>query len=76
MVKLIFATTAGDLEESFPVNERLGTIRRRVMNRLNLDPSKADDFAVAQDGNTFDQGKPWSNLASSMARCSPSNASR
>ena len=29
MVKLIFATTAGDLEESFPVNERLGTIRRR-----------------------------------------------
>jgi len=62
MVRLIFATTAGDLEESFPVNERLGIIKRTVMERLNLDPSKADDFAVAQDGNILDQGETLEQL--------------
>jgi DUF4097 and DUF4098 domain-containing protein YvlB len=62
MVRLIIATTAGDLEESFPVNEHLHTVKHSVMKRLNLDSSKADEFVVAHDGDILDQGETLDQL--------------
>ena len=62
MVRLIIATTAGDVEESFPVNEHLHTVKHAIMKRLNLDPSKADDFVLAHDGDILDQGETLEQL--------------
>ena len=61
-VRLVFATTAGDLEESFPVDEHLHAVKRAVMERLGLDPTKADDFVVVDDGNVLDQGETLEQL--------------
>ena len=60
--RLIFATTAGDLEESFPVNEHLHAVKCAVMERLGLDPAKVDEFVVADEGNILDQGETLEQL--------------
>ena len=61
-IHLIFSTTAGDLEEEFPANQPLHALKREVMERLKLDPSKAGDFVVTLDGNILDKSKPIGEL--------------
>lgn len=61
-ITLTFSTTAGDLEDQFPVNAPLGSVKRQVMARLKLDPSKADDFVVVLDGATLDEAKTIKDL--------------
>ncbi len=55
MIKLTFATTAGDLEDVFPANQPLHAIKSEVMGRLKLDPSQADQFVITLEGNTLDE---------------------
>lgn len=62
-IHLIFSTTAGDLEEDFPLNQSLHALKREVMARLKLDPSKADEFVVTLNGNTLDEGKTLRELS-------------
>jgi len=61
-IHVIFSTTAGDLEEDFPLNQPLHALKREVMGRLKLDPSKADEFVVTLNGNTLDEGKALKEL--------------
>jgi hypothetical protein len=61
-VSLVFATTAGDAEESFPIHMHLHAVKILVMKRLSLDPQKADDFVVARDGDVLDQGESLEQL--------------
>ncbi len=61
-VHITFSTTAGDLEEDFPVNQPLHAIKREVMGRLKLDPSQADQFVVTLNGNVLDEQKKLSEL--------------
>jgi len=61
-IHLTFSTTAGDLEEDFPVNQPLHALKREVMGRLKLDPSQADQFAVTLDGNLLDESKTLGDL--------------
>lgn len=59
---LTFSTTAGDLEEDFPVNQPLHALKREVMARLKLDPSQADQFVVTLNGNPLDETKNFADL--------------
>jgi len=61
-IKVTFSTTAGDLENEFPVNQPLHSLKREVMARLKLDPSKANDFVVVLDGNQLDEQKTLKEL--------------
>lgn len=59
---LIFSTTAGDLEDDFPVNQPLHALKREVMGRLQLDPRQADQFIVTLEGNPLDESKTLAEL--------------
>lgn len=59
---LTFSTTAGDLEDDFPVNQPMHAVKRSVMGRLKLDPAKADEFAVTLAGQILDESKPLGEL--------------
>lgn len=61
-IHLTFSTTAGDLEDDFPVNQPLHAVKREVMARLKLDPSKADEYVVALNGNVLDETKKLGEL--------------
>lgn len=61
-VHLIFSTTAGDLEDDFPVNQPLHALKREIMGRLRLDPSQADQFVVTLEGNPLDESKTLAEL--------------
>ncbi len=59
---LTFSTTAGDLEDDFPLNQPLKAVKREVMARLKLDVSKADEFVVVFQGNPLDEAKNLGEL--------------
>ncbi len=61
-IRVTFSTTAGDLEDDFPVNQPLHALKREVMARLKLDPSQADQFVVTLAGNPLDEGKSLGSL--------------
>ncbi len=61
-VHLVFSTTAGDLEDDFPVNQPLHALKTEVMGRLHLDPSQADQFIVTVEGNPLDESKTLGEL--------------
>jgi hypothetical protein len=61
-IHLTFSTTAGDLEDNYPLNQPLHALKREVMGRLKLDPSQADQFVVTLDGNPLDEGKTLADL--------------
>jgi hypothetical protein len=61
-IHITFSTTAGDLEDEFPLNRPLHALKREVMGRLRLDPSQADQFVVTLDGNTLDETKKLGEL--------------
>ena len=61
-VHLVFSTTAGDLEDDFPVNQPLHALKREVMGRLQLDPSQAEQFIITLEGNPLDETKTLAEL--------------
>jgi WXG100 protein secretion system (Wss), protein YukD len=61
-IRITFSTTAGDLEEDFPVNQPLMALKREVMARLKLDPSQAEQFVVVLNGNPLDEAKTLGEL--------------
>lgn len=61
-VRVTFSTTAGDLEDEFPVNQPLHAIKTSVMARLHLDPSKAGEFIVTFSGQPLDEQKSLGDL--------------
>ncbi|MHC4398741.1 MAG: hypothetical protein ACYTG0_03585 [Planctomycetota bacterium] len=61
-ITLIFATTAGDLEDEFAANRPLHAVKRTVMARLKLDPSQADQFVVTLDGTPLEEDKTLREL--------------
>lgn len=54
-IKLVFATTAGDLEDSFHADQRLRDVKRVVMARLKLDACQADQFVVTLIGDELNE---------------------
>lgn len=61
-VKLVFATTAGDYEDSFLVDQKLADVKRVVMTKLKLDACQADQFVVTLIGNVLDENKTLAEL--------------
>ena len=61
-IHLTFSSTAGDLEDDFPLNQPLHALKQEIMGRLKLDPSSADDFAVVLDGEELDGSKTLDEL--------------
>jgi len=61
-IDLTFSTTAGDLVDTFPLDQPLAALKREVMGRLRLDLSKADEFVVTLDGNPLDETKTLRQL--------------
>lgn len=61
-IKLTFATTAGDLEQEFPLNQPLHAVKQRVMAELKLDPSQAEKFCVTATGDVLDEDKRLGEL--------------
>lgn len=61
-IHITISTTAGDLEEDFPVNQPLHALKREAMARLKLDPSQADAFMITLDGTTLDESKTLAEL--------------
>ncbi len=61
-IRITWSTTAGDLEDEFPANQPLHSLKREVMARLKLDPSQADQFVVTHEGIVLDDGKSLGEL--------------
>lgn len=61
-VHLVFSTTAGDLEDDFPLNQPLQALKSEIMARLQLDPSQADQFIITLGGNPLDESKTLAEL--------------
>lgn len=61
-IRITFSTTAGDLEDEFPINQPLKALKREVMAKLKLDPSQADQFVVVLNGNVLDESKTLAEL--------------
>ena len=61
-IELTFSSTAGDLTDSFPLNQPLHSLKKEVMGRLKLDPSQADQFVVTFEGSPLDESKKLSEL--------------
>ena len=61
-IRLIISTTAGDLEDDFPVNQPLMALKKQVMARLKLDPSQADQFVLVLDGQALDESQSPADL--------------
>ncbi len=61
-IRIIWSTTAGDLEADFPVNQPLKALKREVMARLKLDPSQAEQFVVTREGNILDESRTLEQL--------------
>lgn len=61
-IHLIFSTTAGDLEDDFPLNQPLHAVKTSVMAKLELDVSQQDDFIVTLEGEPLDEAKKLGEL--------------
>ena len=66
-IKLIFATTSGDVEGEFPLDQPLKAVEKRVLAEAKLDPSQADDFVVTLNGRLLDESKKLLELG--LAEC-------
>ena len=61
-IHLTITTTAGDLEDDFPINKPLHAIKKSVMGRLKLDPSQADKYVITFEGDILDESKKLGDL--------------
>ena len=62
-MKVIFNTNGGNVEDDFPADKPLGTLKLDVMKAANLDVGQADQYQVAADGAFLDETKTLSDLA-------------
>ena len=61
-LKLVFATTAGDLEDDFDPLRTLAVVKRDVMVRLKLDESQHDQFVVTLNGDVLNENRTLKSL--------------
>jgi hypothetical protein len=62
-MKLTFNTSAGNIEDDFPVERPLSSVKLDVMSRAHLEPNQADQYIIACDGATLDESKTLSDLS-------------
>jgi hypothetical protein len=62
-VKLIFNTSAGNLEGEFATDKPLEVLKSEVMERVHLDTSDAEQYVIAAEGSTLDEHRTLAELA-------------
>ena len=61
-MKVTINSATGNLEADFPADRPLTTIKRDAMSQLKLDPSDADQYAIAKEGGMLDESKSLAEL--------------
>lgn len=61
-MKMTFNTSAGNIEDDFPADQPLSSVKLDVMARAHLDPQQAGQYIVACDGATLDESKTLADL--------------
>ena len=51
LVDLIIVSSSGDIEDDFPLNQKVQALKTSVMGRLDIDPSKAKQYQLVYDGD-------------------------
>ena len=61
-MKMTFNTSAGNVEDDFPVDQPLSSVKVDVMSRAHLDPEQAGQYIVFYDGATLDESKTIADI--------------
>jgi hypothetical protein len=61
-MKMTFNTSAGNVEDDFPIDQPLSSVKLDVMGRAHLDADQAGQYIVAYDGQTLDESKTLADL--------------
>lgn len=62
LVHLVIVSSSGDLEDDFPVNQKIQALKTSVMGRLEIDPSKAKQYQLVHDGDPLPENKTPAEL--------------
>lgn len=61
-VTLTIVSSSGDLEDEFPANQKVKALKTSVMERLEVDPSKAKQYQLVHDGDPLPENKTLAEL--------------
>ena len=61
-MNLTFNSSVGNIEDDFPTNQPLHSLKIDVMARLKLDPDQAGQYLLACDGKTLDETRTVAEL--------------
>lgn len=61
-IDLVIVSSSGDLEDSFPANQKINALKTSVMGRLEIDPSKAKQYQLVYDGDPLPENKTLDEL--------------
>lgn len=61
-INVTFSTNVGDVEDDFPENQPLHSLKIKVMTEVKLDPSQSENFIVTYNGIILDENKSLKEL--------------
>jgi hypothetical protein len=61
-VDLVIVSSSGDIEDDFPLNQKVQALKTSVMGRLEIDPSKAKQYQLVHDGDPLPDNKTLAEL--------------
>lgn len=62
LVALVIVSSSGDIEDDFPANQKIQSLKTSVMGRLDIDPSKAKQYQLVYDGDPLPENKTLADL--------------
>jgi hypothetical protein len=61
-ITLTIVSSSGDLEDEFPVKQKIQALKTSVMGRLNIDPDESEEYQLVYDGDPLASGKTLEEL--------------
>lgn len=62
LVDLVIVSSSGDLEDDFPVNQKIKALKTSVMGQLEIDSSKAKQYQLVHEGDPLPENKTLADL--------------
>jgi len=61
-VDLIIVSSSGDLEDSFPPNQKVKPLKTSVIGRLGIDASQAKQYQLVHNGDPLPENETLADL--------------
>lgn len=61
-INITFSTNAGDIEDDFPENQPLHSLKKEIMGKAKLDVSQSDEFNLTFNGEILDESQTLKEL--------------